>query len=187
MGYTSRMPLPRHLPEIELPPITCGLIVNTPHGWLLGRATGLGHWDLPKGKAEPGEPHIQAALRECMEETGLDFSAWHNQMEDLGLRSYHKKRGKRLQLFRLNLDFTPNLDGCTCTTLVHTRGEHPVPDMDAWAWVAPTSVSSLVNSRMARHLQKRGLIPGSPCAKTGDGYTGNALPAHFSCHASEHD
>ena len=29
-----------------------------------------GDWSLPKGKLEPGEPHLLAALRECHEETG---------------------------------------------------------------------------------------------------------------------
>ncbi|HLW73073.1 MAG TPA: NUDIX domain-containing protein [Candidatus Babeliales bacterium] len=32
---------------------------------------GAGHWDLPKGKIEPGETKEEAALRELMEETGL--------------------------------------------------------------------------------------------------------------------
>ena len=32
---------------------------------------GAGHWDLPKGKIEPGETKQEAALRELMEETGL--------------------------------------------------------------------------------------------------------------------
>lgn len=30
-----------------------------------------GHWDLPKGKLEPGETPEQAAIREVSEETGL--------------------------------------------------------------------------------------------------------------------
>lgn len=30
-----------------------------------------GHWDLPKGKMEPGETKQETALRELMEETGL--------------------------------------------------------------------------------------------------------------------
>lgn len=31
-----------------------------------------GHWDFPKGKLEPKETYMQAALRELHEETGLD-------------------------------------------------------------------------------------------------------------------
>ena len=31
-----------------------------------------GHWDLPKGKLEPGEKKKEAAIREVMEETGID-------------------------------------------------------------------------------------------------------------------
>lgn len=38
--------------------------------YLLLRYT-AGHWDLPKGKIEPGETREEAALRELMEETGL--------------------------------------------------------------------------------------------------------------------
>ena len=30
-----------------------------------------GHWDLPKGKIDPGETPEQAAIREVQEETGL--------------------------------------------------------------------------------------------------------------------
>ena len=38
---------------------------------LLGRFTGLGLWDIPKGLADPGEDHLTAAGRELEEETGL--------------------------------------------------------------------------------------------------------------------
>lgn len=31
-----------------------------------------GHWDLPKGKVEPGETYLQTALREVKEETNLE-------------------------------------------------------------------------------------------------------------------
>ena len=36
-----------------------------------------GHWDLAKGKREPGESDVQAALREVMEETGISDVSLH--------------------------------------------------------------------------------------------------------------
>jgi len=38
---------------------------------LLVRGAKSGKWSLPKGKVEPNESTIQAAIRECQEETGL--------------------------------------------------------------------------------------------------------------------
>ena len=38
---------------------------------LLVRGTRSGKWSLPKGKVELNETTIQAAIRECQEETGL--------------------------------------------------------------------------------------------------------------------
>lgn len=32
-----------------------------------------GHWEFPKGHAEPGETHFETAKRELKEETGLDI------------------------------------------------------------------------------------------------------------------
>lgn len=37
-----------------------------------------GHWDLPKGKVEPGETLEQAAMREVKEETGLSVIPINN-------------------------------------------------------------------------------------------------------------
>ena len=36
-----------------------------------------GHWDLAKGKREPDESDVQAALREVMEETGISDVSLH--------------------------------------------------------------------------------------------------------------
>ena len=38
---------------------------------LIVRGAKTGKWSLPKGKVEPNETTIQAAVRECQEETGL--------------------------------------------------------------------------------------------------------------------
>lgn len=146
--------------EIATLPTTCGLIIVGPEGWLLGHATTLEHWDLPKGKMDEGETPQQAAIRECFEETGLDLSAYIDTLEDLGEAPYNRKRGKRLHLFRLTLDRTFDLSVCSCQTIVTTRGA-PVPDMDDWAWVQPDMVLSLVNRRMGKHLRNRLLLNGA--------------------------
>jgi bis(5'-nucleosidyl)-tetraphosphatase len=42
---------------------------NRPEYLIIRHANG--HWDLPKGHVDPGETHLQTALRELHEETGL--------------------------------------------------------------------------------------------------------------------
>ncbi len=50
-----------------------------------------GHWDLPKGKIDPGESREAAALREVQEETGLDHVALGAHLAD----TYHTYRDHR--------------------------------------------------------------------------------------------
>ncbi len=54
-----------------------GGIVTAPDGTML-LIQRNGRWDLPKGKVEPGETLLQAALREVEEETGIkvDSGQW---------------------------------------------------------------------------------------------------------------
>lgn len=55
------------------PRLSAGAVVVRPHGdgfrYLLLRA--YGYWDFPKGRVEPGESVLEAAVREVAEETGL--------------------------------------------------------------------------------------------------------------------
>jgi 8-oxo-dGTP pyrophosphatase MutT (NUDIX family) len=140
-----------------LPP-TCGLIITSPAGWLLAHVTTTPFWDLPKGKANPGEVPVVAALRECQEETGLDFSPYRDRLRHLGMAPYNLKRGKRLVLFRLDLSEAFDLSACVCSSWVHTRGPRPVLEMDAFAWVPEAEVRAWVNPRLAQHLTDRGLF-----------------------------
>jgi len=39
--------------------------------WLLLKARKHGEWGFPKGHLDPGETVLQAALRECVEESGI--------------------------------------------------------------------------------------------------------------------
>jgi 8-oxo-dGTP pyrophosphatase MutT (NUDIX family) len=51
-----------------------------------------GRWDLPKGKAEPGETMLETAIRECVEECGL--------VDLTSLDSYNKLETNHLYLYK---------------------------------------------------------------------------------------
>ena len=66
-------------------------------------------WTLPKGKLDPGETFEQAALREVLEETGLECRI----LEELDSTSYTDSKGrpKVVRYFRMEVEggaFTVN-------------------------------------------------------------------------------
>lgn len=79
-------------------PAAGGLITNELHQVLLIFRKQM--WDLPKGKIDEGESTDQAALRECMEETGIQalnlgdkiYSSWHIYREKTGERALKKTK-----------------------------------------------------------------------------------------------
>jgi|SRR5580700_9503983 8-oxo-dGTP pyrophosphatase MutT (NUDIX family) len=68
---------PEHQGEDAQPKLAAGVILRTPDGKVLllkrsdKEANYKGHWALPGGGAEPGEAAMDAAIRECAEETGF--------------------------------------------------------------------------------------------------------------------
>src|SRR5579863_9422649 len=50
--------------------------------------TGSGHWTFPKGSAEPGLTHAQAAALEAFEEAGV-----HGRMEEASFTRYIRRKG----------------------------------------------------------------------------------------------
>ena len=56
--------------------------------FLLLRHSNGGHWGFPKGRIEPGETELEAALRETREETGLAGSDLEI-VPDLRLETYY--------------------------------------------------------------------------------------------------
>ena len=70
-----------------------GLVRNFAGQWLL--IFRRGHWDLPKGKLDPGETKEEAAIREVQEETGLQSLTLGNPLPTT-YHTYKDKKGRRV-------------------------------------------------------------------------------------------
>lgn len=140
--------------EIETPSeiqTSCGtLVTNNKRQLLLCRATNMGHWDIPKGRMDPGELPLEAAMREMREETGLVFDA--NLFEEIG--NFEYRWDKRLHLFRLRAPETlVTLDHLVCTShFYHPVTKAPTPEMDAYRWAAREEIQILCTPRMCAQL-----------------------------------
>lgn len=145
--------------------LSCGLLIISPAGILLAHATRTPRWDLPKGKLEPGETPLEAALRECQEETGLDMACHMDQLVDMGAHPYLPR--KDLHLFRLDLDEALDLTDCGCTTYIR-RGENGdrYPETDDYAWVPKDEVFTRVGKSLMAYLVAREVLT-MPEAKLG--------------------
>lgn len=142
--------------------LSCAILVESPSGWLIAHATGTSRWDLPKGRREEGETPIQAALRECVEETGLDLSAHQDEMEDFGAHRYLPK--KDLHLFRLRLPRALDLSACTCSTKCIRRDGQEVYETDAYMWINPNRLHEKVGKSLVAYLQDLKLLGPIPRA-----------------------
>jgi 8-oxo-dGTP pyrophosphatase MutT (NUDIX family) len=123
---------------------TCGTIVTDGKRILIGHSTGNKHWDIPKGMADQGESHLDAAVRELEEETGIVTE--RESLVDLGSRPYLP--GKRLSPFLLRLDPLPEPTTLSCRSMVSLPGKPPFPEMDAFALVPIAEVGKFLTKRM---------------------------------------
>lgn len=75
---------------------TCGILFFNGQGEiLLGKVPNALQYDIPKGKREDNESEVEAAIRECYEETGIEVR--EEDLELLGNFPYRK--GKNMTLF----------------------------------------------------------------------------------------
>ncbi|HEX7682930.1 MAG TPA: NUDIX hydrolase [Trinickia sp.] len=129
--------------------LSCGVILLDRSGrLLLAHATETSHWDIPKGQGDPGEAPIDAALRELREETGIDLPP--QRLTDLGRFAY--RRDKDLHLFAARIrDGEVDIAHCVCTSMFPSRRNGaPIPEMDAFRWVAPLEVAQYASGSLTR-------------------------------------
>ena len=97
--------------------ISCALIVQNEAGEILachstGKGWGKTTYDLPKGHLNTTDAEaVDAAIRECREETGFDASKFKDKIEDLGEFKYTSY--KNIHLFRLITEI-PDLKTLHC-------------------------------------------------------------------------
>lgn len=140
--------------------ISCGLFIESPAGVLLAHATQTPRWDLPKGRLELNELPVDAALRECLEETGLDFYSHRAALVDRGCHKYLPK--KDLHLFTLKVPEALDLSGCFCSTKAIRRDGREVFETDAYAWVPHDQIVERVGKSLVAYLEGLQLIPVRP-------------------------
>jgi 8-oxo-dGTP pyrophosphatase MutT (NUDIX family) len=128
--------------------MSCGVIVTDGVRVLLGHASRSPRWDIPKGLANPGEPLVTAALRELLEETGLQADP--DALRPLGTHIY--LRDKDLALFAWTPHVLPDPADLQCLSFVELPGGRSMPELDRFGLFAFDAAVAVVGRNLARVL-----------------------------------
>lgn len=117
-------------------PVSCGILVltGTPERLkvLVGMSTGNGRYDIPKGQMEEGERHIDAAIRECKEETGLAFS--EKDLTFLGKFAYSQYKDLVLYATAIREDAI-QVEELVCESTFKTKDGRELPELSEFMWM----------------------------------------------------
>lgn len=144
---------------------TCGVLVSDGARLLIGQATASPRWDIPKGITEPDETHVQTAIRELREETGL--LADPACLVQLGEHRYLP--GKRLVLFAWHPRVMPDPANLKCSSMFRGRDGRLVPEFARFAVLPWPEAVARVGKNLARVLGEIGglerpISPAQPSA-----------------------
>jgi len=128
--------------------VSAGVIVTDGIKLLLCHVTGGKHWDLPKGKVDPGETELDAAVRELREETSLVVDP--SSLQSLGTFVYKKDKDLSLWLYRV--DVMPDPAGLDCLSTFESGKGILKKEMDGFASVSWDKISKKVVPDMLRVL-----------------------------------
>ena len=121
--------------------------------FLLVHPTNSGHlrsWSLPKGLADEGESRLQAAVRECHEETGLDLNSVSHEFIELGVFPYSREKDYCLFVHEIKeLD----LSKLHCSThFIDKKTQQQVLEVDRYCLVELHEALNLLNPKQAAIL-----------------------------------
>lgn len=135
--------------------LSCGtIIVNEYEEILMGRVTLTrpARWDLPKGVIDNDERPIDAAVRECQEEFGLELD--HNKLIDLGQVAYNNN--KNLHLFIVYMPkCSIDLKTLHCSSyFTHYYSKKEIVEVDGYAWIPLNEIHDHCGPSMTKALTK---------------------------------
>ena len=130
--------------------LTCGLLIKTPSGYLVGHSTNNKHWDVFKGEIDVGETPFEAACRECNEEAGIDILGYPHICVNLGRHPYRKNKDLHLFLITINHDIC--LDTLKCTSIVTIPGKQSFPEIDAYITIQKPEFQDYLAKSMLQWL-----------------------------------
>ena len=129
--------------------ISAGIVITDGDQLLVGHVTNNSHWDIPKGGMNKGEAPLQAAIRECIEETGIHVP--ESELQVLGLYEYKPK--KDLMLYLWCVKQIPDVDTLKCASkFTNTKG-HKQPELDAFACVKWEQISEYCQPDLVKVLK----------------------------------
>ena len=121
---------------------SAGVLVECDGKYLLGHATGMGKcYSIPKGKVEPYEEDMAAALRELREETNISLTC--KDLESSEPFRYTSRGGKKMVVYHAKLASIPA--NIFCSTLVDGSDKK---EFDTFHWVTKEEALQLLNNHM---------------------------------------
>ena len=128
--------------------ISAGFIIEVYGRWLVAHVTNGKNWDFPKGGVDNGETHLEAAIREVMEETSFDLMPLLDKYVLIDYGQHPYINGKQLHLFGIKI---PEIDvsKLECTEYVE-RGDHRFPECDAFMLIDPAKREDYLNRSMLK-------------------------------------
>jgi 8-oxo-dGTP pyrophosphatase MutT (NUDIX family) len=134
---------------------TCGVFVTHEGLMLVGHITGAtrgpGGWSIPKGLADEGESHRDAAVRETMEETSIRLHP-DAVMGPIAEVKY-KTKEKTLVAFEALITEPEMPDEIVCTSMFTDKKDgKEKPEIDEFAWVHPIDAAILLHETQAEAM-----------------------------------
>lgn len=136
--------------------ISCGIFLFRPDGKLLichagGMQSNRG-WGIPKGGCSGEESYKDTAIRETLEECGIDVNRLRGKMIYIGERKYKNKNKKLVGFVFVSTDEIKDAN-LMCSTNFETDGGVIIPEVDMYRWVTIDEAMMVIHNIQSELLE----------------------------------